>query len=131
MFYIDFYILSSALGYNSNEKYLEAWSGRHSVTFHDIFTCWMVIPIFNEIWNFPRYLWNPDVGSIHVGLVASKNIWHFLLKIKNNKRPTGLNGHLSIRDFTLNSCQKGAYLHINSPIIIINKNKQLYRKAAS
>ena len=36
-----------------------------------------------------------------------------------NKRPTGLNGHLSIRDFTLNSCQKGAYLHINNPIIII------------
>ena len=48
-----------------------------------------------------------------------------------NKRTTGLNGHLSIRDFTLNSCQKGAYLHINSPIIIINKNQQLYRKAAS
>ena len=50
---------------------------------------------------------------------------------KRNKRPTGLNGHLSIRDFTLNSCQKGAYLHINSPIIITNKNQQLYRKAAS
>ena len=33
------------------------------------------------------------------------------------KRPTCLNGHLSIRDFTLTSCQKGAYLHINSPII--------------
>ena len=50
---------------------------------------------------------------------------------KENKRPTGFNGHQSIRDFTLNSCQKGAYLHINSPIIIINKNQQLYRKAAS
>ena len=50
---------------------------------------------------------------------------------KLNKRPQGLNGHLSNRDFTLNSCQKGAYLHINSPIIIINKNQQLYRKAAS
>ena len=47
-----------------------------------------------------------------------------------NKRPTGLNGHLSIRDFTLNSCQKGAYLYLSS-IIIINKNQQLYRKAAS
>ena len=35
-----------------------------------------------------------------------------------DKRPPGLNGHLSIRDFTLNSCQKGAYFHINSPIII-------------
>ena len=36
---------------------------------------------------------------------------------KFNKRPTGLNGHLSIRDFTLTSCQKGSYLYINSPII--------------
>ena len=35
----------------------------------------------------------------------------------NNKRPTGLNGHLSIRDFTLTSCQKGSYLYINIPII--------------
>ena len=39
--------------------------------------------------------------------------------------------HLSIRDFTLTSCQRGAYLHITSPIILINKNQQLYRKAAS
>ena len=52
-------------------------------------------------------------------------------KIKINKRPTGLNGHLSIRDCTPNSFQKGAYLHINSPVIIINRNQQLYRKAAS
>ena len=34
-----------------------------------------------------------------------------------NKRPTGLNGHLSIGDFTPTSCQKGSYLYINSPII--------------
>ena len=40
-------------------------------------------------------------------------------------------GHLSIRDFTPTYCQRGAYLHINSPIIIINKNQQLHRKAAS
>ena len=33
------------------------------------------------------------------------------------KGPMGLNGHLSIRDCTLTSCQKGSYLHINSPII--------------
>ena len=37
--------------------------------------------------------------------------------IRTNKRPIGLNGHLHIRDFTLTSCQKGSYLHINSPII--------------
>ena len=48
-----------------------------------------------------------------------------------DKRPTDLNGHLSIRDFILNSCQKGAYLDINSPIIITNKNQQLYKKTAS
>ena len=47
---------------------------------HDTLTgCW-VIPIFNKIWNFPRYLWNPDVGSKHVGLAASKNIQHFFFK---------------------------------------------------
>ena len=34
-----------------------------------------------------------------------------------NKRPTGLNGHLSITDFTLTSCWRGSYLYINSPII--------------
>ena len=39
----------------------------------------------------------------------------------NNKRPTGLNGHLSIRDFTLNSCQKSAYLHLDrsAPLLLI------------
>ena len=32
-------------------------------------------------------------------------------------RPTDLNGHKSIRNVTLHSCQKGSYLHINNPII--------------
>ena len=45
-----------------------------------------------------------------------------------NKRPTGLNRHLSISDFTLTPCQRGAYLHTNRPIVI-NKNQQLYMKA--
>ena len=43
-----------------------------------------------------------------------------------NKRPMDLNGHLSIRDSTLTSCQKGSYLQINSPIkfkIIINNDR--------
>ena len=53
------------------------------------------------------------------------------MNIKYNKRPTGLNGHLSIRDFTLTFCQKGSYLHINIPIIKKNKNQQWYRKEAS
>ena len=30
---------------------------------------------------------------------------------RKNKRPIGLNGHLSIRDSTLTSCQKGSYFH--------------------
>ena len=34
-------------------------------------------------------------------------------KIKTNKRPTGLNSHLSIGDFTLTSCQKGSYFFIS------------------
>ena len=35
-----------------------------------------------------------------------------------NKQETyGLHVHLSIRDSTLTSCQKGSYLHINSCII--------------
>ena len=38
-------------------------------------------------------------------------------KIDFLKRPTGLNCHLSIRYFTLTSCQKGSYWHKNSPII--------------
>ena len=52
--------------------------------------------------------------------IAYTNRWFIeVYKRISNKRPTGLNSHLSIRDFTLNFCQKGAYLHINSPIIII------------
>ena len=50
-----------------------------------------------------------------------------LIKRRKNKRPTGLNGHLSIRDFTLASSQKGSYLYINR----INENQLWYQKAAS
>ena len=68
----------------------------------------------------PQGSWNLQFG----------NGWKSQTMLKN-KRPPGLNGHQSIRDFTLNFCQKGAYLHIYSPIIIINKNQQLYSKEAS
>ena len=40
-------------------------------------------------------------------------IWFLII----NKRPEGLNSHLSFRDFTLTSCQRGSYLYINNPII--------------
>ena len=33
-----------------------------------------------------------------------------------NNRPTGLNVYMGIRDFTLISCQKHSYLHINSKL---------------
>ena len=59
------------------------------------------------------------------------NITPLLLKKKNKQEAHRPYGHLSIRDFTLTSCQRGTYLHIKSPIIIIYKNQQLYRKAAS
>ena len=49
---------------------------------------------------------------------------------KLNKRPKGVDGHLSIKDSSLTSCQKGSYLHISCPIIEKNKNQQWHRKAA-
>ena len=75
-----------------------------------------------SIWIVYQNLWQDNQGL----KLCSKNcISPFCsgIFLMSNKRPTGLNGHLSIRDFTLNSCQKGAYLHINSPIIIKNKNQ--------
>ena len=71
-----------------------------------------------EVWNLLEM-----TGNIYVYVcILFVNMWmHLMLSlinhIKRNKRPTGLNGHLSIRDFTLTSCQKGSYLYINSPII--------------
>ena len=35
----------------------------------------------------------------------------------SSARPTGLNGHLIIRDSTPTSCQKGSYLHNDRPVI--------------
>ena len=43
--------------------------------------------------------------------------------LKKNNSPTGLNGHPSIRDNTLTSCQQ--------PFYRINKNQRWYRKAGS
>ena len=47
-----------------------------------------------------------------------------------NKRPTGLNGHLSIRDFTL-VLSEGLIFVYQQPHHRINENKLWYRKAAS
>ena len=51
-----------------------------------------------------------------------------LPKFIQNKRPTGLNGHLSIRDFTLS---KGLIFVYQQPHHRINENQLWYRKAAS
>ena len=60
-------------------------------------------------------------GPSQIGFGDEKQIPYTLKKVGEkafkNKRSTGLNGHLSIRDFTLTSCQKGSYLYINSPNI--------------
>ena len=50
-----------------------------------------------------------NVFPSHVAKINNKDF--------ENKRPTGLNSHPSIRDFTLTSYQRGSYLYINSPII--------------
>ena len=39
----------------------------------DITSCIHIVSQ-TRLQNFPRYLWNPDVGRIHVALTASKNI---------------------------------------------------------
>ena len=59
---------------------------------------------------------------------------HFILLLeyklkRKNKRPTGFNGHLSKRDFTLTFCQKGSYLHNNSPIMEKIKVSYQYYKS--
>ena len=43
-----------------------------------------------------------------------------------NKRPAGLNGHLTIRDSTLTSHQKSSYICISTA----NKNQQWHGEAA-
>ena len=66
---------------------------------------------------FHYYLPLEKGGTLHLNKLESPSPRDTLCQVWLNKRPTGLNGHLSIRDFTLTSCQKGSYLYINSPII--------------
>ena len=84
--------------------------------FHDIFTHWLVILIFNKIWNWPSYLWNHHVGRtcvytyimcvyIHVGLVAYKNIRHFIKNQKQNNAylQTWMEQFLLLQEGTISS----------------------------
>ena len=45
-------------------------------------------------------------------------------------RPTGLNGHLRIKDSTLTCCQKGAHVLVSKTSYGTKKNQQWQRKAA-
>ena len=63
-----------------------------------------------------------EPGILEKGRLPTKRIYISFGKNKIKKRPTGLNGHLSIRDFTLTSCQRSSYLHINRSIIEWIKN---------
>ena len=59
---------------------------------------------------------------MHLKLCTNLYMYQYLLCTTptlslKNKRPTCLNSHLSIRDSTLTSCQKGSYFHIYRPII--------------
>ena len=57
-----------------------------------------------------------NISTLKGFIVSRQNIERHAT-LKENKRPMGLNNHLSIRDSTLTSCKKGSYLHINSPSI--------------
>ena len=58
-----------------------------------------------------RFSWNWPFGSGEI----------------DNKRPTGLNVHLSIRDFTLTSRQKGSIFYLNKPLPAGHKFKNFGR----
>ena len=48
----------------------------------------------------------------------------------SDKRPTSLNGHLSIRDITLTSCHRRGHIAYQQPNHRRNRNQQWQRKAA-
>ena len=59
-----------------------------------------------------------NLNSFYPRMLCIKFSWNWPSGSgEEDKRPSGLNGHLSIRDFSLTSCQRGSYLYINSPII--------------
>ena len=80
---------------------------------------------FRVAWSIVTFSTTRGLSGLAGDLVKNKNYISFFpscsiqfrIQWIFNKRPTGLNGHLSIRDFTLTSCQKGSYLYINNPII--------------
>ena len=70
--------------------------------------------VHSFVWLFiGSSIWCYDLTNnidIRVNFARIKRCTQFI----NDKMPTGLNGLLSIRDYTLTSCQKGSYLHSNN-----------------
>ena len=73
---------------------------------------------------YDTMLHQKNIGTIQ--LQRNVNDKH-LMTVSGNKRPKGLNAHLSIRDSTLTSCQNGSYLNIRCPRI----NKKIYTLSLS
>ena len=72
-------------------------------------------PCCNRYWNNDHYWNNHFNRNNHFNSGNYFNSGRYFDSSCN--RPTDLNGHMSIRNVTLHSCQKGSYLHINKPII--------------
>ena len=77
-----------------------------------------------------------NASVVHQAFLREKiggKAWNYENKPANvkisNKWPTCLNGHLSIRNFTQTSCQRGTYFLYQQPHHRINENQRLYRKA--
>ena len=111
------------------------------------------IIIYPWEWTWP-FIWR-NLNLLHLTMLCAKFGWNWLLYSREegenvkrlltnrpqairkahlsfqcrlaNKRPTGLNGHLSIRDSTLTSCQKGSYQQLHHRK---NKNQQWHKKAS-
>ena len=75
--------------------------------------------IFPCIQGYSSKTFLGGVKSLSIFLYGweSQSTDFFLRDVRLKQEAHRLNGHLSIRDFTLTSCQKGSYLYINSPII--------------
>ena len=82
--------------------------------------------ILHSIHPFPFSIWSlsskPYNTMLHHRICepfnSKRNVnYKQLMTVSSNRRPKGLNGHLSIRDSTLTSCQNGSYLYIRYPII--------------
>ena len=76
-------------------------------------TCFFLVGLLS-LWHSPYQF------SLYLFVKQKKNkipSYNNEVNKQETKLPICLNGHLSIKDSTLTSCQEGSYLNINSPII--------------